>query len=71
MSHRRTPLPIPSDPGQSSGAKSSDDEEYFKLKEFYHRATELYSGVSLYADKLRNELKAAHTALCVAQQEAT
>ena len=26
MSHRRTPLPIPSDPGQSSGDASSDHE---------------------------------------------
>jgi len=31
----------------------------------------LYSGASLDADKLRNELKAERTALGIAQQEAT
>ena len=48
----------------------SDDEEYYKLKEAYHNATELYSGASLDADKLHDELKAVHAALGVAQQEA-
>jgi hypothetical protein len=63
-------LPILSDPEQSSGAESSDDEEYYKLKEAYNKAIELYSGASLDADKLRDELKAARAALGVAQQEA-
>ena len=70
MSHQHTPSLIPSDLGQSSGAKSPDDEEYFKLKESYHKATELYSGANLDVNKLRDELKAAHAALGVAQQEA-
>ena len=64
------PSPIPSDPGQSSGAKLLDNEEYFKLKEAHNKATELYSGASLDANKLRDELKAAWAALGVAQQEA-
>ena len=70
-SHHRTPSPIPSDLGQSSGVESSDDEEYFKLKESYYKAIELYSGVSLDADKLCDELKATRVTLGVAQQEAT
>jgi hypothetical protein len=76
------PSPIPSDPrqpsgdassdpGQSSGDASSDHEEYFKLKEAYLKVTDLYSGVSLDVDKLRDELKATHAALAITQQEAT
>ena len=53
------------------GAKSSDDEEYFKLKESYHKATELYLGANLDANKLCDELKAACATLHVTQQEAT
>ena len=62
---------VPSIPGQSSGDASSDHEEYFKLKEAYLKVTDLYSGASLDANKLRNELKATCAALGVAQQEAT
>ena len=51
-----TPSPILS-PAQSSGAESSDDEEYFRLKESYHKATQLYSRASLDTDKLCDELK--------------
>ena len=65
-SHRRTPLSILSNPGQSSGDASSDHEEYFKLKEAYLKVTDLYSGASLDADKL----KATGAALGIAQQEA-
>ena len=71
MKRRCTPSLILSDPRQSSGDASSDDEEYFKLKEAYHKAIELYSGASLDVDKLRNELKATCTALGIAQQEVT
>jgi hypothetical protein len=56
---------VPFDPGQSSGDALSDHKEYFKLKEAYLKVTDLYS------NKLRDELKAAHAALGVAQQEAT
>ena len=62
---------VPSDPRQSSGDASSDHEEYFKLKEAYLKVTDLYSGASLDADKLRDELKATCTALGVTQQEGT
>jgi hypothetical protein len=48
----------------------SDHEEYFKLKEAYLKVIDLYSGASLDADKLCNELKAACAALGIAQQEA-
>ena len=65
MSHRRTPSLILSDPRQSSGAEPSDDEEYYKLKEAYHKAIELYSGASLDANKLCDELKAACATLGV------
>ena len=86
MSHHRTPSPILSDPGQSSGdasldhdvtsnpGQSSSDalldhEEYFKLKEAYLKVIDMYSGVSLDVGNLRDELKAAHAAIGVAQQE--
>jgi len=36
----------------------------------YLKVTDLYSGASLDVDKLRDELKAMHAALSVAQQEA-
>ena len=65
--HCRAPSPIPSDLGQSYRDAASDDEEYFKLKEFCCKAIELYSGASLDADKLRDELKAAHAVLAVTQ----
>jgi len=61
---------VSSDPKQSSGDASSYHKEYFKLKEAYLKATELYSGASQDADKLCDELKATHAALGVAQQEA-
>jgi hypothetical protein len=56
---------------QSSGDASLDDEEYFKLKESYLKATELYSGANLDTNKLYDELKAVCATLGVAQQEAT
>ena len=62
---------VPSNPRQSFGDASSDHEEYFKLKEAYCKVTDLYSGASLDADKLHDELNATHAALGVAQQEAT
>ena len=61
---------VSSNPGQSSGDALSDHEEYFKLKEAYLKFIDLYSGASLDADKLHDELKAACAALGVAQQEA-
>ena len=39
--------------------------------EAYLKVTDLYSGASLDANKLRDELKVARTTLGVAQQEAT
>jgi hypothetical protein len=60
---------VPSNPRQSFGDASSDHEEYFKLKEAYLNITNLYSGASLDADKLHDELKAACAALGVTQQE--
>ena len=61
---------VPPDPRQSSSDALLDHEEYFKLKEAYLKVTNLYLGASLDTDKLRDELKAAHAALGVAQQEA-
>ena len=41
------------------------------LKEAYLKVIDLYSRASLDADKIHDELKAAHAALGVAQQDAT
>jgi hypothetical protein len=48
-----------------SGDESSDDKEYLQLKESYRKLTDLYSGDSMDADKLRDKLKATCIALGV------
>ena len=63
--------PTLSVPTWSSSDESSDDEEYLQLKESYHKLTDLYSGASRDAERLRDELKAVLTALGITHQEAT